>query len=69
MDNPPPPLPFSVITMIQKIGPFCNLTGSVAKHIASVGLKIHMWSTQLFYWEYLALLNVHSFRNLLLHHF
>ena len=70
MDTPPPPPPaFSLITKIQKIGPFCNPTGPVAKHIVSVGLKIHIWSTQLFYWQYLALLNVDSFRNLLVQHF
>lgn len=28
--------------MIQTIDPFCNPTGSVAKHISSIGLKIHI---------------------------
>ena len=28
--------------MIQMRDPFCNPIGSVAKHIASIGLKIHI---------------------------
>ena len=47
------------------IDPFYNPTGSVAKHISSVGLKINIWPIVIFCWEYFAMSEVGSLRKLL----
>ena len=55
--------------MIQMIDPFCNPTGSVAKHISSVGLKdSHMTDSVILLGMALAMSEVGGLRKLLFHH-